>query len=197
MLAAPTKTYLKLRDAAAQMKLAVANARDEEMHRSCINAFISAARSVTLVMQKESANVRGLTEWYGARRDALSSDPLLRFFNERRVHSIHKGVVEPTKGIVTFRGKVTRIATIDEHGREVDVRFSGVFGPEASAIRPGDVLFGVGPAAIFWTFEGVEEYLPGHSGNVERLCEDYFVKLKAFVQEWEAKRAALSAPKSS
>jgi hypothetical protein len=42
-----------------------------------------------------------------------------------------------------------------------------------------------------WRFDGVEEYLPGHSGNIFRLCEDYFVTLKDLVKRWLAKRAEL------
>jgi len=189
-----SKTHLKLRDAAEQMKLAIANARDEEVHRSCINAFISHARSVTFVMQKESGEVPGLGEWYEKARGFLVSDPLFSFFNESRVHSIHRGVIEPRKGILTFRGKVTHVAVTDKEGREIDSRTLGTFGPEGKAVKPGDVIFGVGPAAIFWTFEGVESFLPSHSGNVERLCEDYYVKLKGLVLAWESERARLLSP---
>ena len=41
-----TDTQLKLRDAGIQMKLALRNARDDDFFRSCINAFITAARSI-------------------------------------------------------------------------------------------------------------------------------------------------------
>lgn len=35
-----------------------------------------------------------------------------------------------------------------------------------------------------WCFDGIEEFMPGDSGNVLRLCDDYFVILKWLVQEW-------------
>lgn len=51
-----TETEMKLRDAATQMKLALEHMTDDEVVRSCVNSYISLARSVTFVMQRESAD---------------------------------------------------------------------------------------------------------------------------------------------
>lgn len=67
--------------------------------RSCINSFISHARSVTLVMQAESAAHPELTAWYRERMSVLSKLPIMRFFLEKRNHTIHQGVVKPTKHV--------------------------------------------------------------------------------------------------
>lgn len=91
-----TDTEMKLRDAATQMKMALAHASDEEIVRSCVNSYISHARSVTFVMQRESAGSSGLTAWYEAEMAVLKQAPFLKFFNEQRVYSIHKGVIAPT-----------------------------------------------------------------------------------------------------
>jgi hypothetical protein len=58
-----TETQLKLRDAGTQMKLAIENNGNEDIFRSCINAYISAARSVAMVMEKESAVNSDLLVW--------------------------------------------------------------------------------------------------------------------------------------
>ena len=47
-----TETQLKLRDASIQMKLAIDNIGDEEIFRSCVNAYILAARSIFDVMKE-------------------------------------------------------------------------------------------------------------------------------------------------
>lgn len=47
-----TAVQLKLQDAGTQMKLAIANSTDEAIFRSCINSYISLARSVTFVMEE-------------------------------------------------------------------------------------------------------------------------------------------------
>jgi hypothetical protein len=62
-----SETRLKLRDAATQMRLALKAPCDEEIVRSCINAFVSAGRSMTFVMQRESHDVPELKAWYEQR----------------------------------------------------------------------------------------------------------------------------------
>ena len=90
----------------------------------------------------------------------LKKMPLLQFFNAQRVYSIHKGVVAPK----------TETAPIE------NLRVNGVPTP--------------GPASMtFLRFEGAEEYFPGRSGGVFRLCEEYFVVLKGVVGNWLRKRS--------
>lgn len=55
-------------------------------------------RSVTLVMQKESGAYPALMQWYETRMAELmqsANAPLMKVFKERRVLTIHKGVVPP------------------------------------------------------------------------------------------------------
>jgi hypothetical protein len=49
------------------MRLALKAPCDEEIVRSCINAFVSAGRSMTFVMQRESHDVPELKAWYEQR----------------------------------------------------------------------------------------------------------------------------------
>ena len=42
-----------------------------------------------------------------------------------------------------------------------------------------------------WCFDGVQEFIPGDTGNVQRLCEQYFLILKWLVQEWLREREQL------
>jgi hypothetical protein len=150
-----TDTELKLRDAKVQLDLLMKNAPNDEIVRSCLNAFISHARSVTFVMQRESAGTAGLEEWYRSRMDELSKLPILQFFNSKRVHSIHRGVVTPGKRVM--QGTVTRAG-------------------------PG---FVEGPVIITTLeFDGVSESMPGENGNVGRLCKAYVGLLDSLVAEW-------------
>ena len=155
-----TETEMKLRDAATQMKMALAHVADEEIVRSCVNSYISSARSVTFVMQRESAHSPELSAWYDAQMQVLKTSPLLQFFNAQRVYSIHKGVVAP----------VSHTAPIH------DLRVNGA-------------PFSCQGTMTFLRFEGAEEFFPGRSGGVFRLCEEYFVVLKGLVESWLRKRA--------
>jgi len=157
-----SETEMKLRDAATQMKLALRNMSDDEIVRSCVNAFISEARSITFVMQRESKDTP-LEAWYNERMDVLKEMPLLKFFNASRVYTIHKGVVNPTKHVAPYENLV----------------IDGVPCPGTGVIS-------------FLRFEDVDKYIPGNSGGVFNLCEEYFLVLKSLVAEWSAKRRELN-----
>src|SRR5258708_16040498 len=95
MTPAVTETEMKLRDAETQLRLALAHTVEEETVRSCINSLISSTRSVTFVMQTEFS---GCSDLVGERMVALNASslsPLLRFFIEHRVSSIHPVSVLP------------------------------------------------------------------------------------------------------
>jgi hypothetical protein len=56
------------------------------------SAFVSAARSATLVLQWTMKGVPGFDAWYATAQTELKSDPLARFFVEIRNDSVHKGL---------------------------------------------------------------------------------------------------------
>lgn len=162
-----TETELKLHDAETQLTLALNNHGDEAIVRSCVNSLISAGRSVTFVMQRESSDQPELSAWYEARMEALLASPdapLVKFFNARRVYSIHRGVISPQR--------VTAQIT--------EFRIDGKLQP-ASA----------GQTMTLLRFDDVAEYMPNDSGGVFRLCTKYLGLMRALVTEWLAKRSAL------
>lgn len=58
-----------------------------------LNAFLSAARNVTFVLQKEMDAVQGFTSWWDECRKAMKRDPAMDFFVELRNFSHHEGRV--------------------------------------------------------------------------------------------------------
>jgi hypothetical protein len=56
-----------------------------------LNAFLSAARSVTFLLQKELKGVPGFTEWWHTQRERLRDDQAARFFLELRNFSQKEG----------------------------------------------------------------------------------------------------------
>jgi hypothetical protein len=158
-----TETQLKLIDAGTQMKLAVENIGNEDILRSCINAYISAARSITMLMEKESAVYPELLAWYKAQTAELGKLPIMKFFNDQRVHTIHRGNVKPVSHTVPIRNMVV----------------------DGEKLEPGTGTMTV------WVFDNANEYLPGRSGNVFRLCEQYFLILKDLVHQWLVQTALI------
>jgi len=159
-----TDTETKLHDAEMQLDLAANNPDDDAMVRSCINAMIAMGRSVTLVMQKESGSHPALAQWYADRMAELMKSPaapLLRFFNERRVHTIHRGVVLPKKDTAEVTGST--VPGVPVGATVVLWRFEGI----AEYLPPGD------------------------SGGVMRLSLRYLAILRALVREWLQRRSEL------
>lgn len=56
------------------------------------SAFVSAARSVTLVLQASMSGVHGFDEWYRGAQADLKADSLAPFFVEIRNDVVHKGL---------------------------------------------------------------------------------------------------------
>lgn len=72
-----------------------------------LNAFLSAARSVTFLLQKELAHVSGFRQWWEAQRLVLSADTTARFFLELRNFSQKEGRVSLT-GAKAGQGRSSR-----------------------------------------------------------------------------------------
>jgi hypothetical protein len=170
-----TDTELKIKDAGIQMKLALKQDSDDEF-RSCINSFISFARSVTLVMQKESSGYPELEGWYKVEMDQLKKMSIMLFFNEMRVITIHKGHIKPSK--TTGKGDQFHIA-----------------GVPVQTFVIGEKQIPAGECTLtIWRFDGTEKYFPGENGNVNRLCREYFLILKKLVLGWLGERKRLGLP---
>ena len=156
-----SNTRLKLKDAATQLQLAVAHIADEATFRSCINAFIDSGRSVTFVMQTESSGNQWLQAWYEKEMDRLKKTPLFRFFNEQRIQTVHRASIKPRQ--------------LSSPIRELAVG--------------GKALPGIGEMSV-WIFDDIEQWMPGSSGNVIRLCETYWQQLADLTARWERQRLA-------
>ena len=58
-----------------------------------LNAFLSAARSVTFLLQKEMRTVPGFDKWWSDRVAEMRNDPAMEFFKESRNFSQKEGRV--------------------------------------------------------------------------------------------------------
>ena len=149
---------IKLNDAKIQLDLAMSkeNVGKLDVVRSCINAFISNARSITFTMQKESCSSEKFSGWYKGKQKEMESNPLFKFFNEQRAISIHERSVQPIRRTIS-------ISKIEQNGRVV----------------------GVGGIVIVYEFDNFEKVIPGDNGNVFRHCLEYYNYLLSLVNEWK------------
>jgi hypothetical protein len=187
------ETELKLQDAGAQMRLALKHADDDELFRSCVNAFIAMARSVTMLMEKESAPFPELHAWYKQTIADVGSSPLFRFFHERRTHTVHRGVVRATrKGcevISAWRVYDPAAEPGQREALEIDTSPAGEF-------QPRDIIHIRKGVAFAWYFDEPSSgwFMP--STNVFALCGPYFRALRELVDCWVWRWARLLPPDS-
>jgi hypothetical protein len=64
-----------------------------------LDAFLSAARSVTWIMQKEYSKHIGFNDWYINKQEKMRIDSDFKFFNDLRVATIHKKSVKPYRQV--------------------------------------------------------------------------------------------------
>ena len=57
-------------------------------------AFVSAARSITLYMQKQYKHRNGFDEWYSPKQLKMKDDPELKYLNKARDEAIHTETIE-------------------------------------------------------------------------------------------------------
>jgi hypothetical protein len=141
------------------------------------------ARSVTMIMEKESSKKPDVLLWYKNKMEVLGSELLFKFFNNQRVHTIHRGVVQPNK--------VKRQASkIDMNKSSKDGLYEGkVIIPAVNSTVPfeeGDIVGALEDGTVWgWYFTEHKKYLPEHSGSVFALCDAYYLELRKLFDEWQ------------
>jgi len=58
--------------------------KDDEIFAYNLSAFLSAARSITLYMQKQYKHQKGFDEWYSRKQIKMSADPELQYLKHAR-----------------------------------------------------------------------------------------------------------------
>ncbi|NOD85921.1 MULTISPECIES: hypothetical protein [unclassified Ruegeria] len=90
--------YPLLRLQEAEYFLAQLSTKDGSEFQFHLNAFLSAGRSVTFVLQKSMKRVRGFPEWYEGQQSTMRSDAAMGFFLELRNISQKEGPVSVVGG---------------------------------------------------------------------------------------------------
>src|SRR6185312_15819380 len=77
-----------------------------------LNAFLSASRSVTFVLQKSLAHVAMFEKWYWERQDEMKADAAMRFFLELRNISQKQGPISYVGGATLTGGWSYRFVSL-------------------------------------------------------------------------------------
>jgi hypothetical protein len=91
-----------------------------EEFKHCINAFLSSARSVTFVMQKECRKYKGFDEWYELQKEKKFNDEKLIKFVTLRNISLKEEPINPRYIFGVLFEKGIKIGPSDEFTIETD-----------------------------------------------------------------------------
>lgn len=88
------------------------SSHERENFRTKLNVFISSARTITLVMQKEGAPISGFNDWYELKQKEMKENELFKYFIDKR-NTIQK------EGSVRIMVKVSFQFVTDDKGEAI------------------------------------------------------------------------------
>jgi len=146
-----------------------------------LDAFFSAARSITFYMQEQYKGKSGFDDWYSDKQTYMKSDDELKFLNELRICFIH--IKMPT--ISTIRETSSKFHSYkvyaDDHPlKETESQVSDMkpFGPFSTQAKTLDVIF---DPDIYPANSGLKTIL-----EVLPFCGRQLKKYKNLVDECES-----------
>jgi len=172
-----TNTSEKLNEAKYFLECMKMKQSDRDAFKYNLSAFLSAARSLTLVMQKEFKHVSGFEEWYAKKRVNMRSDNSMKLLNDKRVMTIHKQPVRPHAHINI---NISEQVSISESISVVITHANGtVEKREKKPILPPTTAKTKVKTEWRWYFNELLEK------DVITVCEEHVVKLENLVAECE------------
>jgi len=159
---------------------------DRAPFKYSLSAFLSAARSVTLYAQKAFKRVPGFEEWYAQKRKEMDGDPAMRFFLEARNIALKQEHV-PTRAQIDMT--LTSTVDITCSVEAVLIRADGTREvQDLDASDPPQAPAQAKPEPTvewMWYFESLPDNVS--EKDVVTLCAEHVTKLRAFVEECEAR----------
>ena len=174
-----TNTRNKLEEAKYFLLRMVEVVTNRTYFKHNLSAFLSAARSVTLIMQNEFDKIDGFKEWYIRKQNQMSTDPGMHLMNKKRVMTIHQKPVKP-RGQIDV--SVKEIITITEHVVAVLTHKDGT----VERIEPKQSSHPLPSQSeteirYRWFFEEIP------NKDIITLSREYTLKLESIVRECESK----------
>lgn len=145
-----------------------------------LSAFLSAARSVTLFMQKEYTKIPNFSKWYNLKREEMKQDEDFNFFNEMRVTTVHHKSVIPDQTLESVQPEIIYVSEglliqpIDEDGNVLTEEKINSKKDKKLRTSEKDRTFN-----ILWTFKERPQK------TVLELCQEHITKLDELVSECE------------
>jgi hypothetical protein len=176
-----TDTREKLYEAKYFLKCMKDKQSDRDAFKYNLSAFLSAARSVTLIMQKEFDKVVGFKDWYVDKQHHMESDNTMKLLNNKRIMTIHQQPIQPRAhvdvalhGVSNFSGSLSMV--IIRADGTIERRESEPTPPPASTAQIRT------DTTVEWRWYFYE--LPDE--DVVTVCDEHIAKLESLVVECES-----------
>jgi hypothetical protein len=151
---------------------------DHEAFAYNLSAFLSAGRSVTLLLQREFAHTPGFKEWSVREQDRLKVDQRMVLFNDKRVEAVHIRPVAPNAKVdlslreTIYASESLLVEKLDAEGNVLETREISSPPPTRAPAPPLSVEWR-------WYFEELSDI------DVVSACEEQVGKLRRIVDECE------------
>ncbi len=169
-----------------QMKSKFKEGKTEEF-KHCINAFLSSARSVTFVLQKEFKKYKGFDEWYELQIEKKFKDEKLKKFVILRNISLKEEPINPRYIFGVFFEKGIKVEPGDEFTIKTDTSSYVRYRYKPGKLTPKKIIEenidNLDKPNIFLNCEFQE--IPGV--NLFDICKKYLSALIDLVTECEKK----------
>ena len=173
-------TRQKLEEAKYFLEQMQVSAEDRKKFAFNLSAFLSAARSVTFIMQSEFKSYPGFNDWYKDKQEEMNNDRDFKFFNKLRVATIHKKPVVPYKKIeidISETIHISESVTIRVTDKEGKVISEQTLEPkESKSSQETEVAI-----RHSWYFE------KSPHDDLFELCNKYIQKIEKLVGECETR----------
>jgi len=145
-----------------------------------LRAFLSAARSVTFIMQKEFDKVSGFSIWYACKQTEMKANPVMNYLYEQRNQTLHVRPIQPKAKItVNATATVNSSFTICLVGTGEAIQTVGIESMSSKTLG-GNVETNI--AYSFIDFPGKD---------VLTICQEDVSELEKIVDECESKFGSL------
>lgn len=173
-----TDTREKLLEAKYFLERMKKELSDRDAFKYNLSAFLAAARSITLFMQKELNKTPDFKKWYAEKQSKMQNDKTMKFLNDKRRMTIHEQAVRPrahvnahVSGKLTFSPSLSAII-IRGNGSVEKKKLKSTFSPSKSTETETIMKWR-------WYFNELPEK------DVVTVCEEYIAKLESLVVELE------------
>jgi hypothetical protein len=174
-----TNAKEKLLEAKFFLERMIEKESERDAFKFNLSAFLSAARSVTLIMQTEFDKVPGFKEWYADKQTKMQDDTEMKLLNNKRVMTIHQKPVRPSAQI---NATLTEQIVFSDSASIVVTHANGTVEQQESEPEPKRVP-AKSEATVEWRW--YFEELP--EKDVVTICNKHIGKLAVLVEECESK----------